>query len=119
MGVCKEWGYNGGKERVELWVIKEEQGKKKKNSSSTILALRAAPDPGKARKSSRRGNLDNAYTPALGGPDKGLPTTRGAQFSFPFRKSGDPRKAFLRKCLVKAMNQKPRQFHGEKPISKN
>lgn len=30
MGVCKEWGYNGGKERVELWVIKEEQGKKKK-----------------------------------------------------------------------------------------
>lgn len=79
MGVCKEWGYNGNKERVDLWVIKEEQGKKKKkkNSSSTILALRAAPDPGKARKSSRRGNPDNAYTPALGGPDKGFPTTRG------------------------------------------
>lgn len=30
MGVCKEWGYNGNKERVDLWVIKEEQGKKKK-----------------------------------------------------------------------------------------
>lgn len=72
----KRWGaletsVGGGKklelnkEREELRVIKEEQEKKKKNSCSTILALRAAPDPGEGGRHEKVPDeevKDNGYT---------------------------------------------------------
>lgn len=103
---------------MELRVIKEEQGKKKKIAAAQYW--HCAPPQTQARHEKVPDEVTQTMpTHQRWAAQIKVPHDKGAQFRFPFRKSGGPRKAFLRKRFAKALNQKPRQFHGEKPISEN